>query len=292
MTTRQKTALGLFAIAFLGILVLAMSLSGLDFSQGQAFPFFGDLQLGANNSLTIPISEGLIRFARLIYLLFLVSLPLILAYLVISPKARKQVLTIILALLPIILLVYFIGQAFDNVNKSNKLPENPAVGNGFPGESGINLPPIPQDPGPSENMIVIISVLISIAVTMAILAIIWFYLRRRNRKESTFDRLAEEAQSALDELGSGGNLKNAILHCYFEMSDVLREQLGLRRDQSMTPEEFYLFLTEKGLPAGPVRQLTHLFEDVRYGDIPVGGTQEQQARASLRDIIAACRSGN
>jgi hypothetical protein len=87
----------------------------------------------------------------------------------------------------------------------------------------------------------------------------------------------------------GGNLKNTIMRCYYEMSQVINEQRGIRRDRSMTPREFEIYLESNGLPGEPVRQLTHLFEDVRYGDLAVGEKEEQQAQSSLTAIIEAVK---
>jgi hypothetical protein len=56
----------------------------------------------------------------------------------------------------------------------------------------------------------------------------------------------------------------------------------------MTPSEFEQALQGKGLPREPVHQLTHLFEEVRYGARQVGEREERQAIDSLSAIVAAC----
>jgi hypothetical protein len=112
------------------------------------------------------------------------------------------------------------------------------------------------------------------------------------RPENAMERIALEAQTALDDLRAGGNLKNTILRCYYEMSKVINEQRGIQRDRTMTPREFEVYLESKGIPEEPVRQLTHLFEDVRYGDLAVGEKEEQQARSSLTAIIDAVKGAS
>jgi hypothetical protein len=72
------------------------------------------------------------------------------------------------------------------------------------------------------------------------------------------------------------------------MSAVINQQRGIQRSQAMTPHEFEEYLATNGLPGAPVHQLTHLFEEVRYGDITAGSAEEQVALNSLTAIIEAC----
>jgi hypothetical protein len=80
------------------------------------------------------------------------------------------------------------------------------------------------------------------------------------------------------------------MRCYYEMSRVLRQQRGIRRDQAMTPREFAIFLEEAGLPVEAVGRLTRLFEQVRYGAKVPDRREEAQALASLEAVVAFCRS--
>ena len=57
----------------------------------------------------------------------------------------------------------------------------------------------------------------------------------------------------------------------------------------MTPREFESSLIKMVMPEEPVRQLTRLFEAVRYGAKRLDQSAEQQAVSSLESIIRAIR---
>ena len=104
------------------------------------------------------------------------------------------------------------------------------------------------------------------------------------------EQLAKEAKGALDALKGGAELRDTVMRCYFEMSRVVSEERGIRRERAMTPREFEERLGELGLPERHVVQLTRLFEGVRYGSKETGEREADQAVASLSAIVDACRS--
>jgi hypothetical protein len=138
---------------------------------------------------------------------------------------------------------------------------------------------------------VALAVSLGLALLLVVLVglVTWFFLRRR-RAEQPLKRIAMEAQTALDALQSGGNLKNIVIRCYFEMSRVIREQRGIQRDKDMTPREFEMELERRGLPPEPVQKLTRVFEEVRYGAKEPGEREKFLATISLSEIVEACRS--
>jgi Domain of unknown function (DUF4129) len=69
------------------------------------------------------------------------------------------------------------------------------------------------------------------------------------------------------------------------MNLVLSEQRGIQRQTAMTPREFELYLGQIGLKIEHIRQLTRLFERVRYGAGPPGEREEQEAVACLTAIV-------
>lgn len=115
----------------------------------------------------------------------------------------------------------------------------------------------------------------------------WRLWHNRRRSEETLDLLAREARSAVEALRSGGDIRNVIIRCYFEMVQVLNRQRGITRKEGMTPREFERRLFELGLPVEPVTKLTRLFESVRYGAKDLGEVEERQALAYLEAIVQA-----
>jgi hypothetical protein len=158
-----------------------------------------------------------------------------------------------------------------------------------------DLPPIPPPPPPeiitaplgATPPILLWIVGIILALSAAAFAA-WFYLSSR-RKPSGEDIFLFEAEKARRDLLSGGDLKEIIVRCYQQMSQVLQEERGIEREVYMTTGEFERLLTEKGYPPVPVHQLTRLFEAVRYGRSQPGPQDEQTAVASLDAIIRFSR---
>ena len=98
--------------------------------------------------------------------------------------------------------------------------------------------------------------------------------------------LNQVAQEALDSLDAGAEFKNVVLRCYFQMAKLLNQHQGISRDKAMTPREFESALTATGLPEKHIRQLTRLFEKVRYGPATIDKEDERAAIASLQAIVA------
>jgi hypothetical protein len=110
---------------------------------------------------------------------------------------------------------------------------------------------------------------------------LWFVFRKPARP----DRLRLEAERALQALKTGLDLRNVILHCYWQMTEVLKQEQGLEMDAAMTTREFERLLEARGVPAAPVQQLTRLFEAARYGHRPPGHGDEGRAVDCLTAIV-------
>jgi hypothetical protein len=135
-------------------------------------------------------------------------------------------------------------------------------------------------------------VAIALAVTLILAGAFYAIWRRTNaqrRLREPLKNVEREAQAALDAIMAGADLREAILLCYLQMVETIKEYRGIYRDQDMTPREFEVFLEKRGVPRDPVHQLTRLFEDVRYGTFKPGRTDEQTAISSLSSIVSACQ---
>lgn len=149
------------------------------------------------------------------------------------------------------------------------------------------LPPTPEPlvtgplGAPPPALIWLVWAGLALLVTLLVIGLVrWMRPRRQP------DRLAREAGQALQSLRDGLDLKSVILRCYQQMSQALQDEQGLERDQAMTAREFERLLTERGVPTGPVQQLTRLFEAVRYGRQEPSTQEEQQAVDCLSAILA------
>jgi len=129
-------------------------------------------------------------------------------------------------------------------------------------------------------------------VGVVVLLGVWLYTWR-TRKPGADDWLEWEAEQALRALNEGQDLGNVILRCYRQMSQVLQEEQGIEREESMTAREFERMLEARGIPHSPVHQLTRFFEAARYGHWQPHADDEQKATECLSAIVVYCqgRSG-
>jgi len=127
----------------------------------------------------------------------------------------------------------------------------------------------------------------SFGLFLLLVLILWNIWYRRRPITNPLDMVAQEAQLALDELEAGGNFRNVILRCYYDMVRALSFQRSIRRRDAMTAREFEQRLVELGLPGEPVGRLTRLFELVRYGAKEPGEQAERQAVDCLDAIVKA-----
>ncbi|WP_248299370.1 DUF4129 domain-containing protein [Halorhabdus amylolytica] len=96
--------------------------------------------------------------------------------------------------------------------------------------------------------------------------------------------VGQAAGRAADDIeDSDVSTANAVYRAWIEMTDALE----VSKRESTTPGEFAELAIEAGMAPDDVRELTRLFEDVRYGDEPVSETRAERARDALRRIESA-----
>jgi hypothetical protein len=227
---------------------------------------------------------------RTALIIMLIGLPLAVVYFIISPQFRRQVLRKLAIFLTIFILLLVIAERRQQQQIRDRQPQSQ-------GMEGFNLPIGSSDaidnlrdtlkPPPLWLIIGASFLLSGIIVLILIFIFRMFWLMRRNR--SPLPELSETAQQTVQQIDAGGNFANAVLRCYAEMSRTLSDCRGIRHGYAMTPREFEAFLSEFGLPAEPVHQLTRIFEMVRYGNKAPRKDDEAIAIASLQVIVTACQ---
>lgn len=102
------------------------------------------------------------------------------------------------------------------------------------------------------------------------------------------EEVAEAAGRAADELeADDGDVENTVYRAWREMTDAL----SVEQPRTTSPEEFAAVAVDAGMDAEDVRELTWLFEEVRYGDAPVTDDRERRARSALRRIEGTYADG-
>jgi hypothetical protein len=270
--------------AVVALLLLASSLSRLTFRPGHFYDLSALLPAMGGAGAVLPRDPASLAFWQtLLAGVSLVLLIVLVIGLIFSRKLRRELLR---RLISILIILVLLNQLL-NVVRGNLAQEerSPAAANNplLPLMGGEPLPAFV--PNPTLWMIVVVS-----AVLLGLLlAGIWFFWRRLRAQESPLTRLADEAQLALADLQSGSDLKNTVLRCYMQMSQILSEQRGITRPHDMTPREFAQQLAAIGLRDEHIGQLTRLFERVRYGACQAGEREEREAVACLTAIAQLYR---
>jgi hypothetical protein len=282
MTNHSKYLSLLFLVGTLvAFILLTASLSNLELQPGTPFP--GGIDSGNDVQAVSPLPPTQIYFIPLLRgifaLIFLVFLIDVAARLIVLVNV-KRILQLALALVILLILIYMLPHI---------TPGGPAY---FLNESSnITTPPAfdyPVTPLGQPPQILIQLVIIGIVLGIGLLA--FTVVKRWPSSKSIEDELLQEAEQAVNALKAGADLRNVILRCYFQMTRSLQEEQGIERDYTMTVQEFERWLGNLGFPSIPLRQLTSLFEKVRYGKQQTSNNDEQIAMDSLNEIIQFCRS--
>jgi hypothetical protein len=218
--------------------------------------------------------------------IFVSLLPVAIIYFIVSPEFRKRVLRDFLPMLLLFLMFYLLMRSPpDFLRRAEEGQPLGSLAEGFP-----EAPALEFVATPPRWLVVVANLVLALLVAALVVGAVWLLWRLQRQRVSPLDRLAQEAQEAIEAIQAGADLKNTVMRCYYQMSQVLREQRGIRRQRATTPREFERQLEQLGLPGEQVRQLTRLFEKVRYGAKTVDEDEARQAIACLTVIVEFCRS--
>jgi hypothetical protein len=287
MARHNRKALFYFALAAGLLILLAIGLP-------QAFRPAIRLAESSPSSeipLFMVLSEGVSGdFSWIFYLVILVYILGFVA-LFLTAEGRKRVV-ILGAMIGLVLLLMYLFSSRETpgeeILSEGPSPTEVIVGDTFP---TVPFEVAPLEPPPSAPDWVVTVIVIILAVILAGgLALLWIAFSGRFKHQSSIsDEISTEVQTALDELEAGSEYPDVVIRCYTRMSQVLQEARGLSREQSMTPHEFETSLIQYGFPETAVHNLTHLFEDVRYGSLLADERGTALAVESLSAIVAFCQ---
>jgi hypothetical protein len=284
MSKTKRNSLILLLIVGALALTLAMSVRGVTLSSGQPF----SLGMTAPDSLEstgLSSDTNLPRWIlRAILALLLILFPVYFIYALFTPEGRRQLAVGVVLMAAIFLLAGLVRTHIETVPLPTTPPQMPSGPEQLPEVGPVASFPVT----PPSWLTLVVTLGISLLVVAAIFVVLRFAQRGAVTPASSLDTLANEARTALESLYTGGDLKLAIIHCYQEMSRVVKEEKKITRGTAMTPREFEEYLISNKLPPESIRKLTRLFEQVRYGSLPVGAQEEKTAVACLTEIVNAC----
>lgn len=299
MTRAHAFRLTLLAVAVLALLLLIPGVAQMDLAPGMPFEriwqFLLD-QFARGGPIGSPPPEFeqagrfIIDLMRIVFLVALIAFPFAVILTLIDPELRKRVLKSTLRLiLLLVVLSFFLRERMDEVET-----EAQPFGQEAPSGEFAPAEPLPYEEFQPDNiprgLVWGLSLALGLVVAVVILTVVNQLRTSRSVTRLPLQDIEREAQSALDEIRQGGDLRDTILRCYAQMTRVVRELRGVRRDRAVTAREFTDSLIGAQLPEAPVQRLTRLFERARYGAETAKPEEEEEAIASLQAIIEACKN--
>ncbi len=295
----QKARLVLLGIAIVAMLVLAMGLPrvrldpGLPFEQIWQFLVGQFGGFGAGGAAYLPPAgngESLARVMRTIFFVALMAFPIAVVLVVLDPELRRSVLRSMLRLLIIFTLIGLFLSRRDQLKDLTL--DTPANIDGQ-GQEQTQVPPLTDEVFSADKVapwvVWALSLTAGLIAAVAIVGVV-NQIRKNRAAAQPLEEIARQAEAAIGELELGANLRNTIIRCYIEMSQVVADARGVRRGNTVTAREFITYLLRAGLPERPVERLTELFEKARYGTGETMPEDESAALSSLQAIVNACRS--
>lgn len=283
MLNRRKVELVLLlAGALLAVVLLASALSGLSLEPGQLRTPSRPVVTGGDLlSPTWTVSPDVWRVVRII---ILIIMPIALVSVLLSPEARRRVWAnaLMMAAIGLAFFLWFRNRSLAEMAGEVESPNlEPPQMEGF----GSTVSPeefVLNPPG-------WLAFLVTVAIVLLALFLGWLVWRSLRRRPDPVDVLAMQARQAVDDIQAGANFQDVVLRCYYDMNEVLTAERGIRRGQAATPREFEQRLLAAGLPDEPVRRLTRLFEQARYGAHAPAAEDERAAIGALTAIAQAAR---
>lgn len=280
------------AAAVIVLVLLAVSVSQLELQEGYTVPI-AEQEAGGILEENPPTGSGEIFEAimRGFLALALIGLPIYVVASFFSPEGRRRLLVNVIIIAVLFLLLSLLNNDQESPQEWAQEEQSEMGGESFefPFEdpSAKPVPEMPEEAPPWVNTLVVI---LLVGLIIAIVVGIYLYLeRRRRRRMSALDQVAEQAQDAIDKLRAGADFNSTILQCYYEMNRTVSEELEVRRSGSMTARDFEGYLIEKGIPYRPIDDLTKLFERARYSNRAPAPQEETIAVQALTDLVDAVR---
>jgi hypothetical protein len=282
----------IMAAAVVVLVLLAVSVSQLELQEGYTVPIAEIEPGGAIEQETLLGSGELFEaIIRAFIAIALIGLPIYVIASFFSPEGRRRLLAHIIIIAGLFLLLSLLND--DQESPQEWAQEEQAEMGGDPFEFLFEDPsakPVPEMPEEAPAWVNTLLIILLVGLIVAIVVGIYLYLeRRRRRRMSALDQMAEQAQDAIDKLRAGADFNSTILQCYYEMNRTVSEELEVRRSGSMTARDFEDYLIDKGIPYRPIDDLTKLFERARYSNRAPAPSEERIAVQALTDLVDAVR---
>ncbi|HHR85187.1 MAG TPA: DUF4129 domain-containing protein [Candidatus Acetothermia bacterium] len=267
--TRQRVFLIIILFALLAVLSLLIAgINSVHPLPGKQLPNpFADVPEEVSGASPSGPDWGAQVIRIFIQSLFALGAAVMLLFLIISSKHRRQ-FAIIFAVLLIIALALSHIHKIPQGKQIGAQQDSMQLGIGEPPPVGQVHPEIPPV-NPTSWQIILIAVgvsLVLIAIGLLFFLKIYPAIRSRHSNEEDFlGDLGRSAGLAAHRIIAGDDPRAAILRCYQEMTEIMSQAERIPNYSYFTPREFSAHLRVRGMKNEDVDRLTGIFETVRYG---------------------------
>lgn len=276
----KRIALIYLSVTLTSLVLLASSLSNLQLHAGNPFPGAATSADTLQHITALPtVKTYSIPLLRGIFALIFLALMIYVPARFIALANLKRILPLLLALILLFIVLSVIPLITPTESSS------PSVG-----ISVATSPPsfkVPTSSLGKPPQEIVWFVLLGFMLGIGFL-VFWVWKQKLFLNHSEV-QLLKGLEDAVDALNTGRDFSSVIIQCYFQMTEILKDERGIERNFNMTAREFEDWLALKGIPRSPIRQLTYLFEKVRYGRQELSKEDEKTGVDCLNEIIRYCR---
>jgi hypothetical protein len=287
---QKRQLLGLMIFTCLLMVLLAISLPALQMQSGEIFslqpselPSFGSSQESEDFSWILGLIQGLV-------IALFILLPVYIVIGLLSKEGRKKLLVDALIItLSLLIAMWLLNLNLPIMQSDEPLLPQPEI-NSLPELELDTFTPPTFEANPKPWMLTLIVIATAVLLAGCVFLALRLLSNRTSLERSPYLELADNAQTTLKEIEEAEmDFDDVIIRCYAKMSHTLQVENGIQRAQAMTTTEFEQGLLARGFPAEPIKKLTQLFEQVRYGRQQPMEFEKQVAVECMGDIIDYCR---
>ncbi len=283
----KRLVLLLSLLAMGALVALAVGLGNVPFRDAQPF---GREEARGVASIPVQAAAAFVEMPAWMHLgmwgLFILMVVLIAA--LVSPEMRWRLIKNLIRVAVIYWGFYIFITRFRERLAQIALDLNLTGGDSLSDANGELLPAF-APPSASSSFVYLASFIVALLLVVIAWRLFVFWQKHRSERAlPPLEKIAKIARASLHDISAGRDTTDAIMNCYYRMSDVVAEKRKLERDSAMTPAEFAVKLEHAGLPGEAVGRLTRLFENVRYGKRRADMAEVNEAVACLTTILHHC----
>jgi len=285
MQKTKSQILQIAMIAFCALLVVLLlpligNIHEIEFQSGRGVEFSGATSSGAMP----PVSTGWSIFSMVLRVLFVVAIAVFIFQIIANRSFRRLYLVLMVILFGVIIASDIFG--WDEQEVDIEQPVTEGSDWELPAVQDLDAQPIERNVEPSGAQTVILAILLSSAAVLGGGIVLYKWLRARPVPvDDGYGEILDSITDAAHRLRAGEDPRTVVLFCYQEMIRILSTK-GKIDATYLTPREFEIRLRALGISGAAIKELTAIFEIVRYAG-RVNDGFAARALASLEAIQEA-----